>query len=841
MELLELQYRLIIKANVFSQNRKEKIMKRITSTLLALFMIISAFSFTVGAANEGEPTTQDMEAVIKLVKPRIYVPEHCSEFTWRFNAESAYNDASWRFTWSTKDEAEKNERVNVTCDADGNITNYNYRDYNKKYGQLPVYSKKELETVAYDFLKKALPEASANVKLYTSYGSGIYSGEYVYNYVRYIDDYLFPDNYINVTVDYNTGKIVSLSAEYDYELDIERHETLITPEKAEEILGTRQKMELTYLTKTDINKDTKERTIKAFLVYRPMTSYLAVDAGTGEIYDTKSSWSVNDSIEGGAGGDINAALKGESAPEYSQDSEYVLTDEELAGLKELEGLISKEEAIKAVTENEYLYIDPALTAVTANLNKNYGFEKTSTHRNDNGSYIWYINFTNPVIDGKYYSYAYADASVNAETGEIISFNCNLNDYYYYSNNKMDIPDVKFDADASRIIAENFLKSVASDKFENTIETDYHAQNVINRIDKGIDITENIYGAHSYRYTRVNESIKFSNNYINVGVDGVTGKVFNFNMNWWTNVEFESPKNAMTPEEALSSLLSCDGYGLIYERNIAYIYNPVTENSKKDVCAAFLASLTRTFENGGDIDKIIDKYAKNIDRNKLNEYIKAKDEESLFDLICAHFGVSIKDVQDSASQYVDTSMFYDRQASARLVYTCYDLGSEYISPFTGKQLTRNGEEYKKPLSEYSYSDLAGHWIEKDALLLSDIGIGFEGGKFDPDKNISVKEFITLSQSMNLYTSIEEKDADMSRIEAIKLIVDSLGYEKIAKIGDIYKTDFADNGEIKSEDIGYVAISYGLGIIKGDGTNVNAYSDLTRAQAVSLLINAVKAFR
>lgn len=817
-------------------------MKKILSAFMAILVIMSSLTVIVGAEQVNEPTTEDLEAIIKIVKPKLDVPEECSEFTWRFNAKSAYSDASWRFTWETKNDAEKRFRVIVSCDVDGNITSFSSRDYSKQYGQLPNYSKNELEKTAKEFVKKTLPTAYENVKLLNSYGTGIYAGEFIYHYVRYIDGYMFPDNYINVSVDYNTGKVTSLNIVYDYKLEVEKHETIISPEKAEEILGTRQKMELTYLTKTDVDEETKERTIKAFLVYKPTVSYLAVDAGTGEIYDTKSAWSVNDTFGAAGGATVNGALKGEASLDRTESEEgYELTEEELAGLRELEGLISKEDAIKAVTDNKYLYVNPALTAVSANLSKNYGIEKTSAYQNDYGTYIWYISFSNPVIDNKYYSYAYADAAVNAQTGEIISFNCNLNDYYYYSNNKLDIPEIKYDVDAARKIAEAFLKDTAAEKLENAVETDYNAQNMINRIESKGNPVLNIYGAHMYRYTRVNEGIKFSRNYLSVGVDGVTGKVYSFNTNWWTNVEFESPKSAMTPEKALSSLLACDGYGVIYERNITHIYTPVTDNSKRDVCAAFTASLMTTLDNGGDTDKVIEKYAKNIDKDELLKICKAGDKDAVLDFVCKHFGVSKKEVEESVNTYIDTSLFYDKEATARLVYTCYDIGSTYISPFTGKQLTSNGEEYKAPVTSYSYSDLSGHWIEKDALLLADIGVGFESEEFNPDNNITVEEFVKLSQGLNFYTDIEEKRDILSRIEAIRLIIDSLGYEKVATLKGIYKTDFADNSEIKEEDIGYISIAFGFGIVKGDGTNVNAYSTLTRAQAVSLLINAVKTAR
>ncbi len=814
-------------------------MKKLLSAFMAIMMLASAVSFAA-FAQTNEPTTEELEAIIKIVKPKLEVPEECSEFTWRFNAKSAYSDASWRLTWETKDDAEKMLRVQVNCDIDGNITSYTFRDYNKQYGQLPEYSLAELEEVADAFLEKTVPEAAKNVKLYNAFGSGIYAGQYNYNYIRNIDGYIFPDNYVTVSVDYITGKVVQMNVDYDYVIDIAKYDTIISPEKAEEILGTRQKMELTYFTKTIIDENTKDRTIKAFLVYQPLTSYLAVDAGTGEIYDTKSSWTVNDSFAGGAGGGNNGVTM-DKAESESADEEYRLTEEELAGIKELEGLISKEEAIKAVTENEYLYINPALTAVSANLSKNYSADKTSSYQNDNGSYIWYINFSNPVIEDKYYGYAYADASVNAQTGEIISYNCNLNDYYYYSENKLDIPDIKYDAEASKKIAEEFLKKYAADKFENTVEGNYYSSNVIKKIQLDDVNTQNIYGAHNFGYTRVNEGIKFSRNYINVGVDGVTGKIYNYNRNWWTNIEFESPEGAITPEQALSYLISNEGYGVIYERNVTHIYTPVTESSKKDICIAFVASVMATLENGGDIDVVIDKYAKNIDREKLIDVIKSGDEEAILEFVCGYYGVTVEEVEKTANEYVDTSLFYDKQASARLVYTCYDLGSTYVSPFTGKLLTSSGEEYKPLVNSYSYTDLAGHWIEKDALLLADIGIGFEGGIFEPDKPITTKEFISLSQSMSFYTAEKESDEIITRISAIRSIIDSLGYEKIANLKGIYKTDFADNGEIKEEDLGYISIAFGFGIVKGDGTNVNAYSELTRAEALSLLLNAVKSAR
>ncbi len=817
---------------------KEIVMKKLFSAFLSAILILSCASFAYAAENG--PTTEELESVIKLVRTRIDIPEEFSEFTWKHRSANAYQDESWVLTWKNKNDAPERGSATVECDGDGHIIDFTMYFNNQKYGQLPKFTKDELLKTAEEFLQRVNPTLYENLKLSDASSAGIYSNRFSYNFVRYIDGYLFADNTANVSVDYTTGKVMSFWSEYDYDLEIARPENIITPEKAAEILGTRQKMVLKYRTKLVTDENSGERKVKAYLVYVPEISYIAVDAGTGEIYDSKSLWEVGNM--GAAGGSSNITMdKNMSATEGAVEEDYRLTEQEKAGLAELEGLISKEQAIKAVAENKALYLDPALTAVDAVLSKNTGILKTTAYQNDNGKYVWNISFSNPVFDDKYYSNAYANATVNAENGKLVSFYSNLNDYYYYSENKLDIPDVKYDAEQAREIGEKFLESVIPEKFSCSVKVNVYSENLINFRELPDKKRENLYGAFRFRYDRVNEDIEFSQNNIYVGVDGVTGKVYNFGYNWYTNVEFESPKGAITPEMALSYLVSYDGYGINYEKNTVHIYNPVSESSKKDVCAAFTASLITTLESGGDIDKVIDKYAKDIDREKLKAILAERKDSELLEFISAYFGVSTEETEKAATEYIDTSLFYDKEVEARLVYSNYGLGSTYISPFTGKQLDYNGEEYVKKAVDYTYDDLQGHWIEKTATLLADVEIGFEGGKFQPDKVITALEFTKLSQAMSMYTEIGTGDAELDKISAVRAILNAYGYEKVAKIQGIYKTDFADNDTIKDEDIGYTAIAFGLGIVKGDGMNADVYSKLTRAQALSLLVNAMSLTR
>ena len=59
-----------------------------------------------------------------------------------------------------------------------------------------------------------------------------------------------------------------------------------------------------------------------------------------------------------------------------------MTEEEIAKIRELENLISKDKAIEAVTSNKYLYIEDSLITYTAVLNQSY-----STKDNEH-SYVW---------------------------------------------------------------------------------------------------------------------------------------------------------------------------------------------------------------------------------------------------------------------------------------------------------------------------------------------------------------------------------------------------------------------------------------------------------------------
>jgi len=183
--------------------------------------------------------------------------------------------------------------------------------------------------------------------------------------------------------------------------------------------------------------------------------------------------------------------------------------------------------------------------------------------------------------------------------------------------------------------------------------------------------------------------------------------------------------------------------------------------------------------------------------------------------------------------------YKVDNKVRLVYRT-DLYPANISPFTGKQLDENGNEYVPPSEMYKYKDISNTASARNIRLLAEIGIGFKGGEFKPDIPITTKELTEfISQAGIYYNSGKYKLANdssaITRVEAAKFAVQILGYEEVAKIKGIYAPNFKDQDQISSEDLGYVALAQGLNLVTANSNNEFRPKDkLTRAEAADLII-------
>ncbi len=139
----------------------------------------------------------------------------------------------------------------------------------------------------------------------------------------------------------------------------------------------------------------------------------------------------------------------------------------------------------------------------------------------------------------------------------------------------------------------------------------------------------------------------------------------------------------------------------------------------------------------------------------------------------------------------------------------------------------------------YDDLEGHWAKEILDELARYGVGWMGGKAEPDKALTQLDYILLLSSAEGYrwSNVGEEDVEtlyeiayrqgiltkeerqedkvLTRAELVKMFLNSRGYGKVAQLSGIFRCDFADAAQIPESDLGYAALAQGLGIAGGDG--------------------------
>ena len=188
--------------------------------------------------------------------------------------------------------------------------------------------------------------------------------------------------------------------------------------------------------------------------------------------------------------------------------------------------------------------------------------------------------------------------------------------------------------------------------------------------------------------------------------------------------------------------------------------------------------------------------------------------------------------------------------------CHTL-SEYgilIDAFTGEKYVEStyGEQ-----QSYEYSDIKGHWAEEKITKLAEIQIGLEGDEFNPDAPISqydllrlfaagvyYQDYLTYSEDMIYENFIrdgiikkEEKNpsGQVLREDAFMYMVRLDGLEKVAKLSNIFKVEYADQNLLSEGKIGYPAILTGMNIICGNGGYLKPTTPITRAEAAVMVYN------
>ncbi|KGK91535.1 peptidase [Desulfosporosinus sp. HMP52] len=199
---------------------------------------------------------------------------------------------------------------------------------------------------------------------------------------------------------------------------------------------------------------------------------------------------------------------------------------------------------------------------------------------------------------------------------------------------------------------------------------------------------------------------------------------------------------------------------------------------------------------------------------------------------------------------------------RLVYQAnsyYDLELPVLlDAKTGNPLDWLGNPQAQWFKANTYTDIEGNYAEKEISLLGLTGaFGEYGDKFCPgekittgalmramltaeagnwDRVISDEEVLNVAKERGWLLEDGKLEQELSRENLCKIMIRVLNMEDSAQVKGIYGVPFSDASDINPDSMGYIALAWGLGIIKIDQNIFSPNQGATRAEAAYALVHA-----
>lgn len=715
--------------------------KKITSLMLAMLMTLSVP--VSGFAKEDE----SLKSAINIAKSKIEISNKLTEFNYSMDTRDGKN--VWNLSWNSKNDNEGGASISI--DDNGTIYNYYSSENNQNQPNTIKISKEQALNLSKNFINKVNPSILNKLKLNENNQFNIQDMFYNFSFIRIentipvisSNSFYGADN-VNISVNRSTGKVQNYSYNWTQNVVFPGVSKVISQKEAEKLFKEKLGLELAYKFKME-----KEKIIP-YLVYVEKNSNFAIDAFTGEKIEMPNSYP-------------GPMYDGNYAKELAGNQNQNLSPEEIKAIDEVSGIITSQDAEKLAREMKFLELTNEYKLSQVRLFKDYL---------DKDKMVWNLYFTKETND-KATASGNVSVSINAKNKNVENF------YLGFDYDEKAIP--KYNKEESQKLVEEFLKTIALDKFENS----KLASNLpnIKEVEKPITYT--------FEYIRQLNGIPFIGNNINITFDAVNGKVTSLSSNW-VNVSAQKPDNVVSIDKVYEKLFNEIGLKLQY--NIYY----------DDTTSTTISST-----------------------------------------------ISSKIIPVPAQK---------GEPKVRVVYNLNKQIPAIFDAISGNILDNNGKIYKAN-NKLVYTDINNSFAKEQINKLGEFGIGFNEKEFNPNKQITQKEFLYLlskayySYNQDIDLSIPDKmyelliqnkimtqkevspNSLLAKEVSIKFIVKQLGYDKIAKMSEIFKTDFKDSKKISKDMIGYVAIAKGLKLISGDNGYFNPQQTLTRAEAMVLIYNAL----
>ena len=299
----------------------------------------------------------------------------------------------------------------------------------------------------------------------------------------------------------------------------------------------------------------------------------------------------------------------------------------------------------------------------------------------------------------------------------------------------------------------------------------------------------LYGGEDgdFRYDRQENGYFYHNNGVDITVDPGDGSVMSFNSSWSEDLKFQSADGVVAEKAALTS------YCGAYAAKLQYIAYPVSVDTAipvwklyADACGsvAYRYVLGYTYEADGKAILGVDA--------KTGKLVRAEPE-----------GVSAA-YSDIASSYAKAQI----QALA-------DAGIRF-----------SDSDKFQPAAKLTQRDLL-------VLLLNSCGYSFDTESF-ADGTLDQLYDAAWNEGF-LARGTRSPEHAVTRLELVKALVSASPYSQAAQLKGIFVTSFRDASQVSADDLGYLAIAQGLGIVSGASGKFYPARTATRQEAAMVLYN------
>lgn len=206
---------------------------------------------------------------------------------------------------------------------------------------------------------------------------------------------------------------------------------------------------------------------------------------------------------------------------------------------------------------------------------------------------------------------------------------------------------------------------------------------------------------------------------------------------------------------------------------------------------------------------------------------------------------------------------DGQQDVRLVYqpdtsNYSPYAAAMLNAQTGEPLDWYGESQSQWPKANEFTDIQGNYAEKEISIIALTGaFGEYGETFHPDEKVSVNTLLRamiMADGNNRDRVLKDNDvlkiakeqgwlptdldlkAELTRADLAKIMIRLINMEPAAKVKGIYAVPFKDAAAIEPDSLGYIALAWGLGILKVDDNTLNPSQTVTRAEAAYALVHA-----